>query len=106
MTSLLRGQVVRADVGLEERKLLLVVSNNRRNRNFDQVVCVRLTTTAKNPRPSIVELGPAEAFPGRVRCDDIETIWADEVIDVLGALTPGAMREVEDGLLAAVGISR
>lgn len=106
MTSLVRGQVVRADVNLDEPKLYLVVSNNTRNRNFEQVIGARLTTTAKDPRPSIVELGPGEAFHGRVMCDDLEPIWGDEVLSVVGALTPGAMQEVEEGLLAALGIKR
>lgn len=106
MTGLVRGQVVRADVKLDEPKLFLVVSNNLRNRNFAQVLCVRLTTTAKDPRPSIVELGPAEGFHGRVMCDDLEPIWEDEVLQVLGALSPTAMRAVDDGLLAALGIKR
>jgi mRNA interferase MazF len=106
VTALVRGQVVRADVKLNEPKLFLVVSNNRRNRNFPQVICARLTTTAKDPRPSVVELGHAEGFHGRVMCDDLEPIWEDEVIQVMGALTPGAMRAVDDGLLAALGITR
>jgi len=106
VTALVRGQVVRADVNLDEPKLYLVVSNNQRNRNFRQVLCARLTTTAKDPRPSVVELGHAEGFPGRVMCDDLEPIWKDEVIEVVGALTPAAMRAVEDGLMAAFGIKR
>lgn len=106
MTALVRGQVVRADVKLDEPKLYLVVSNNVRNRTFQQVICARLTTTVKDPRPSIVELGPAERFHGRVMCDDLETIWEDEVLQVVGAFSPGAMRAVEDGLMAALGVKR
>ena len=44
---MLRGQVVRADVKLDEPKLYLVVSNNLRNRNFPQVLCARLTQAAE-----------------------------------------------------------
>ena len=85
MTALVRGQVVRADIGLDEPKLLLVVSNHTRNRNFQQVIAVRLTTTAKDSRPSIVELGPQEGFHGRVMCDDLMPVWEDEVLATLGA---------------------
>ena len=106
MTRLVRGQVVRADVQLNEPKLYLVVSNNTRNRNFAQVLCVRLTTTLKDPRPSIVELGHEQGFHGRVLCDDLEPVWDDEVIEVVGGLTPAAMRAVEDGLMAALAIRR
>lgn len=106
MTLLRRGQVVRAEVGQDEPKLFLVVSNNQRNRHFDQVLAVRLTTSRKSERPSIIELGASEAFVGRVLCDDLGPIYPDEVLGVLGGLTPGAMRAVDDGLLAALGIDR
>jgi hypothetical protein len=36
-----------------------------------EVLAARLTTS-EGPRPSIVELGPGEAFHGRVLCDDLE----------------------------------
>jgi mRNA-degrading endonuclease toxin of MazEF toxin-antitoxin module len=50
---------------------------------------------------AVVELDDREVLAGRVACDDIETLWADEVTRGLGALTPGAMARVEDGLRAA-----
>ena len=104
MTSLRRGQVIRAEVGQSEPKLFAIVSNNSRNRNFDQVLAVRMTTTTKHERPSIIELGSSEAFNGRIICDDIETIWEDEVLAVLGGLSPKAMQELYGGLMAALGI--
>jgi len=51
-----------------------------------------------------VELDDREVLTGRVVCDDIETLWADEVTRGLGALTPGAMARVEDGLRAALNL--
>lgn len=103
---LARGQVVRANVGLDEPKLFLVVSNNRRNRNLPQVLAVRLTTTPKPALPSIIELGRPEQFSGRVICDDIVELYADEVLAVIGAMTAATMREVNAGLCAALGIER
>jgi mRNA interferase MazF len=103
VSSLRRGQVVRADIGLSEPKLFVVVSNNSRNRHFDQVLAARMTTSVKKERPSIVELGSDEAFTGRVVCDDIETIWEDEVLAVVGGLTPTTMHAVDGGLQAALG---
>lgn len=106
MTRLLRGQVVRADVGLDEPKRFIVVSNNLRNRHFEQVLTVRMTTTTKRERPSIVKLTAADApHGGFIVCDDIVTIWEDEVVDVLTGVSPLTMRRVELGLLAALGIS-
>ena len=104
-TSLLRGVVYAATLPhVGEEKYYLVVSNNRRNANFPQVLAVRLTTTPKQPRPSIVELGHPEPFVGRAVCDDIETLWDDEVRRELGALSPAAMARIEAGLRAALGM--
>ncbi|MFC9694502.1 type II toxin-antitoxin system PemK/MazF family toxin [Kribbella sp. NPDC056951] len=102
---LLRGQVVRADLDLDEPKLFVVVSNNRRNQYLQQVLAVRLTTTAKPQIPSIVELVHPEAFVGRAVCDDIVELYADEVDGVVGGLSPAAMRAINSGLAAALGMS-
>lgn len=104
-TSLRRGVVYAATLAhVGGEKYYLVVSNNRRNANFPQVLAVRLTTTPKQPRPSVVELGRPEPFVGRAVCDDIETLWDDEVRRELGALSPAAMARIEDGLRAALGL--
>lgn len=101
-----RGQVVLADVGLEEPKLFVVVSNNRRNQRLAQVLAARLTTTPKPALPSIVELTHPEVFVGRVVCDDIVEIYENEVREVRGALSPPAMRAVGGGLAAALDLPR
>ena len=106
MTDILRGRIYRAHLAhIGEDKFFLVVSNNRRNANFPQVLAVRLTTTPKQPRPSIVELGHPEPFVGHAVCDDIETLWDDEVRRDLGALTPAALARIDDGLRAALGMA-
>lgn len=107
-TGLLRGRVYRAKLDhIDEPKYYLVVSNNRRNSAFAQVLSVRLTTTApRSPRPAMVELGQSEPFTGWASCDDIETLYPDEVQNDLGAVSPGTMRRVEDGLRAALDLSR
>lgn len=102
---LLRGRVYAAKLPhIDGEKYFLVVSNNRRNRQLPQVLAARLTTTPKPRLPSIVELDGREVFTGRVLCDDIETLWADEVTRDLGALTASAMARVEDGLRAALDL--
>lgn len=85
-------------------KFYVVVSNNRRNRALEQVLGVRVTTSRKPAIPSIVDLGDGEVITGRVICDDIETIWRDEISREMGALTPGTMSRVEDGLRAALNL--
>jgi mRNA-degrading endonuclease toxin of MazEF toxin-antitoxin module len=107
MTELLRGRVYRAHLShIEEDKHFLVVSNNRRNRAFEQALAVRLTTTKpRDNRPAMVELGPGEAMTGWASCDDIETVYDDEVRADMGAVTVHTMRRVEAGLRAALGMA-
>jgi mRNA interferase MazF len=106
MTDLLRGRIYRAHLAhIGEDKFFLVVSNDRRNRAFEQVLAARLTTTPpKAERPAMVPLGRDEVMTGWVSCDDIETIYADEIRADLGAITAQAIRRVESGLRAALGM--
>jgi mRNA interferase MazF len=107
MTDLLRGRVYRARLShVEEDKYFLVVSNNRRNRAFEQVLAVRLTTTKpRDSRPAMVEFGPEEVMTGWASCDDVETVYDDEVRADVGAVTAQTMRQVEAGLRAALGMA-
>lgn len=107
-TGLTRGRVYRAKLEhIDEPKYYLVISNNRRNQAFPQVLAVRLTTTRpRSPRPAMVELGRGEIWTGWASCDDIETLWPDEVQQDIGAVSPISMRRVEDGLRAALDLGR
>jgi mRNA interferase MazF len=107
MTDMVRGRIYRAHlVHIGQDKFFLVVSNNRRNRPFEQVLAARLTTTPpRSERPAMVPLGPGEVMTGWVSCDDIETLYDDEVRADLGAITAPAMRRVEAGLRAAFGMT-
>jgi mRNA interferase MazF len=107
VTDLLRGRVYRVHpVRTDEDEFFLVVSNNRRNRAFEQVLAARLTTTPpRHERPAVVPLGRDEVMTGWVSCDDIETIYDDEVRADLGAVTAQSMRRVEAGLRAALGMA-
>lgn len=100
---LARGQVIRADIGLNEPKLFVVVSNNRRNRQLGDVLAARLTTSQKPPLPSIVEL-TGENLTGRVVCDDIVAIYEDEVRGLVAALSPHTMAAVNRALAAALDL--
>ena len=55
-------------------------------------------------RPAMVPLGPGEIMTGWASCDDIEVLYDDEVRADLGAITAPAMRRVEAGLRAALGM--
>jgi mRNA interferase MazF len=106
VTGMLRGRIYRAHLThIGADKFFLVVSNNQRNRAFRQVLAARLTTTTpREPRAAMVSLGDREVMTGWVSCDDIETVYDDEVRADLGALTAAAMRRVEAGLRAAMGM--
>ncbi len=107
MTDMLRGRIYRAHLGhIGADKFFLVISNNRRNRAFGQVLAARLTTTPpRGDRPAMVPLGPGEVMTGWVSCDDIETVYDDEVRADVGAVTAQTMRRVEAGLRAALGMA-
>jgi mRNA interferase MazF len=107
MTDLLRGRVYRARLShIDADKYFLVVSNNRRNRAFGQVLAVRLTTTKpRDSRPAMVELGPDEVMTGWASCDDIEAVYDDEIRADMGAVTALTMQRVEAGLRAALGMA-
>ena len=106
MAQMIRGRIYRAHLThIGEDKYFLVVSNNRRNRAFEQVLAARLTTTPpRAERPAMVPLGPDEVMTGWVSCDDIEVLYDDEVRADLGAISASAMRRVEAGLRAALGM--
>lgn len=106
MTGMLRGRIYRANLSrIGDDKFFVVVSNNRRNRAFQNVLAARLTTTPpRDARPAMVPLGAAEVMAGWVSCDDIETLYDDEMRADIGALSVPAMQRVEAGLRAALGL--
>jgi mRNA interferase MazF len=102
----LRGQVFHVDIEGVGPHYYLVVSNNERNAHLGDVLTVMLTTTSPtSQRPSYVPLVRAQdSFEGWVKCDDIGTLYRDELGLVKGALSPGTMRRVNAGLAAALSL--
>lgn len=100
-----RGNVYWADLGHGE-KPWLVVSNNARNNALPSALVARITTTTKKPDiDSVVQLEHADLpLVGRVLCDEVETLYEDEVSRHGGALTPGTMMRVDRGLRAAFAL--
>ncbi len=100
-----RGRIYRADIG-HGLKPFLVVSNNQRNNNLEDCIAVRITTSEKPLIPSIVELTAADhPLVGRVLCDDIVTLFRDELQHDLGAVSLTTMQAVGTGLRAALSLS-
>lgn len=90
----------------DERKPFLVVSNNQRNAHLGDCLAVRLTTTRKEPRTTVVPLGPADRpLHGFVLCDEITLVYDDELLEQVGALSHLTMGRVSRGLKAALALT-
>ena len=103
MNTFTRGRIYYADLGAGD-KPYLVVSNNGRNQRLGSALVVRITTSAKPVLDSIVELSPQDPLVGRILCDDINVLYADEVKRDGGALSLPTMLRVAAGLRAALAI--
>ena len=102
MTSALRGQVFRINIG-HGAKPWVVVSNNQRNRNLETVIAARITTTAKHVGlPTVVPLSRDDPLVGNVLCDDLWQFYDEELDKALGALSPATMRAISSGLRVAL----
>lgn len=98
-----RGQVYRCDLGYG-LKPWLVVSNNARNRLLDDIIAIRLTTTARD-LPTWVKFSPADPLTGYANADCIEQLGKDELGEYLGALSPASMRGVNQALAIALALT-
>ncbi len=82
----------------------LVVSNNARNRLLDDIIAIRLTTTARD-LPTWVKLSPADPLTGYANADCIGQLGKDELREYLGALSPASMRGVNQALAIALALA-
>jgi mRNA-degrading endonuclease toxin of MazEF toxin-antitoxin module len=92
------SQVWWVDVGLDERKRYVVVSENGWNETFPSVLGVRLTTSPRrDPGPGfpLVRRKP----PTIAICGQVTTIDEDRLVELTDHLTPTEMRQVAIGLL-------
>jgi mRNA-degrading endonuclease toxin of MazEF toxin-antitoxin module len=92
------GQVWWVDIGLDENKRFVVVSENGWNETFPTVIGVRLTTSpSRDPGPGF----PLVSNRPRVIaiCGQMTTIPEDALIEVAGQLSPQQMRDIAVGLL-------
>lgn len=84
-------------------KPFLVVSNNARNQRLDNFLAVRLTASVKPELATIVELDSADRpLVGRVLCDDLHTLFRDEILKEMGGLSSHTLLRVNAGLCAAL----
>lgn len=77
----------------------VIVSNNGRNRSaWPLVHVVRVTTSPREPHPTIVELPDGEPVDGRVICDDLAPVAKAALGRRLGGLSPQVMQRVDAAL--------
>lgn len=103
MSAPIRGQVYRVDAGYGP-KPWVVVSNNVRNRQLDDVLAARITTTSKPELPTIVRLEPEDPLVGVVLADEVEPLFRDELTTQLGALSPRTIMRLNRALKIALGL--
>jgi mRNA interferase MazF len=99
-----RGQVIVADIGLDEPKRFVVVSNNRRNAQLRSAIVVRTTTSRKPDLASVVKTEARDPEVTSILCDDLLEILHEEVLHVVGELSPTTMARMDDGLRAALDL--
>ncbi|MGQ0574525.1 MAG: type II toxin-antitoxin system PemK/MazF family toxin [Pseudonocardia sp.] len=100
-----RGRIYGARLDDLPEKYYLAVSNNARNRALSSFLAVRLTTSPKPTIDTIVELDAADApWTGRVLCDDLVTVFRDEVTRDLGALRRATIDQVDQALRNALAL--
>jgi mRNA interferase MazF len=88
-----------------ELKPWIIVSPSARFRALGSALAVRVTTTSKNAHlPTVVQLPDGECVVGWVICDTLTTMWDEEAQGERGGLSRNAMRIVEEGLHAALGM--
>jgi mRNA interferase MazF len=105
VSRIVRGRIYIAELGDLPEEYYLAVSNNQRNRVLDSFLAVRLTTTPKPTLDTIVEFGTADApWNGRILCDDLVTVYRDEVIRDMGALRQATMLQVNRALRNALAL--
>jgi mRNA-degrading endonuclease toxin of MazEF toxin-antitoxin module len=104
--SVLRGEIWLADIGLDEAKRFVIVSNNERNRTLRDVLGVRMTTALKPSIASIVEFrsGQGSAERSFTVADDIVPLRKSDLIERVGGVTLAQMKRVEAAIRAALAL--
>lgn len=91
------SQVWWVDLGLDENKRFVVVSENGWNEAFSTVIAVRLTTSpSRAPGPGFPLLRSKP--PTIAICGEVTTLHEDDLLEIAGQLTPHEMRQVAIGL--------
>jgi mRNA-degrading endonuclease toxin of MazEF toxin-antitoxin module len=66
---------------------------------------VRVTTAPKDERPTVIPVPAGECVKGSILCDELYPAYKEDLGKQLGALSPGVMRQVDNGLRAMLGLA-
>lgn len=86
-------------------KPFVVISNNARNQALDDCLALRITTTPLDSMPSRVPLSHEDKFVGTVVCDDIITLYREDIKRHVGTLSPGTMRKIDRALFHVLSLT-
>lgn len=102
-----RGSVWHYDFeeGAAPKPAVIVSANGRNQSRWPVVHVVRVTSAPKDPRPTVISVPVGECIKGSVLCDELYPVYKDELGKQLGALTPGLMRRIDNGLRAMLGLT-
>lgn len=99
------GQVWWADLGLDENKRVVVVSENGWNEIFPSLITVRLSASPRrDPGPGF----PLVSERPRVIaiCGEVTSLHEEQLVERAGALTPRQMRAIAIGVLEVTQVHR
>ena|SRR5258708_2498862 len=91
-----------ADVGLRP---VLLLSRDGTYQYRNQATVALITRTMRRLR-SQVSVGPEDGltYDGVINCDDVHTVYLDQLQRAIAPLTPIKLRAVEQALLVAIDI--
>lgn len=101
-----RGEVWTAGLGDTVGLRPVVLLSRDGTYQFRNQATVALVTRTVRAIRSQVPIGPADGleYDGVINCDDVHTIYLEQLHQSVGPLTPAKLHEVERALLAALAI--
>ena len=89
------------------RTFVVVSRQSLIDSNFSSVVCAPVFS-ARHGLPTQVPVGAAEGLKhdSSVHCDGLMSIEKSRLTDFVGELTPAKLRELDDALMVALGLTR
>jgi len=89
------------------RRPVLVIQNDVGNRHSPNTIVTHISATPRRDYPFLVALEAGElGKPSWVHCETISTIPATMLEERLAALSPDAMRRVDEALRRSLGLGR